>query len=272
MTAATLAATAGLGALYRRRLAVTTKTLSGIVGQIATPILWILVVAPALDTALGGFDPSIDYYTYVAVGQVAFLVPFTAMFNGLNVIVDKDYGITRELVVAPIARGAITIANALGVLTIALVQVALIVGLAVARGAEFHTSPSGVVWFLAAAALLTLTIYGVAEILALRIGRQEAYGPLIPAVGVTPWFLSGALFPITVLPAGIEQFALVSPWTHAVAVMRHGMMQGDDSGLEAIWYLGSETAMAALSVTVLALFATLTLSLAVRAFQRATTA
>jgi ABC-2 type transport system permease protein len=267
-----LAATAGLGALYRRRLAVTTKTLSGIVGQIATPILWILVVAPALDTALGGFDPSIDYYTYVAVGQVAFLVPFTAMFNGLNVIVDKDYGITRELVVAPIARGAITIANALGVLTIALVQVALIVGLAVARGAEFHTSPSGVVWFLAAAALLTLTIYGVAEILALRIGRQEAYGPLIPAVGVTPWFLSGALFPITVLPAGIEQFALVSPWTHAVAVMRHGMMQGDDSGLEAIWYLGSETAMAALSVTVLALFATLTLSLAVRAFQRATTA
>lgn len=272
MTAATFAATAGLGALYRRRLAVTTKTLSGIVGQIATPILWILVVAPALDTALGGFDPSIDYYTYVAVGQVAFLVPFTAMFNGLNVIVDKDYGITRELVVAPIARGAITIANALGVLTIALVQVALIVGLAVARGAEFHTSPSGVVWFLAAAALLTLTIYGVAEILALRIGRQEAYGPLIPAVGVTPWFLSGALFPITVLPAGIEQFALVSPWTHAVAVMRHGMMQGDDSGLEAIWYLGSETAMAALSVTVLALFATLTLSLAVRAFQRATTA
>jgi ABC-2 type transport system permease protein len=272
VTAATFAATAGLGALYRRRLAVTTKTLSGIVGQIATPILWILVVAPALDTALGGFDPSIDYYTYVAVGQVAFLVPFTAMFNGLNVIVDKDYGITRELVVAPIARGAITIANALGVLTIALVQVALIVGLAVARGAEFHTSPSGVVWFLAAAALLTLTIYGVAEILALRIGRQEAYGPLIPAVGVTPWFLSGALFPITVLPAGIEQFALVSPWTHAVAVMRHGMMQGDDSGLEAIWYLGSETAMAALSVTVLALFATLTLSLAVRAFQRATTA
>lgn len=272
MSAATLAATAGLGALYRRRLAVTTKTLSGIVGQIATPILWILVVAPALDTALGGFDPSIDYYTYVAVGQVAFLVPFTAMFNGLNVIVDKDYGITRELVVAPIARGAITIANALGVLTIALVQVALIVALAVARGAEFHTSPSGVVWFVTAAALLTLTIYGVAEILALRIGRQEAYGPLIPAVGVTPWFLSGALFPITVLPAGIEQFALVSPWTHAVAVLRHGMMQGDESGLEAIWHLGSETAMAALSIAVLALFATLTLSLAIRAFHKATTA
>jgi ABC-2 type transport system permease protein len=262
-------ALAGLGPLYRRRVAVTTRTVSGIIGQIATPILWVLVVAPALDAALGGFDPRIDYYTFVAAGQVAFLVPFTAMFNGLNVIVDKDFGITRELVVAPIARSAITIANALGVLTIALVQVAVIIVLAVARGAEFRTSASGLVWFLAAVALLTLTVYGVAEVLALRVGRQEAYGPLIPAVGVTPWFLSGALFPISVLPTGIEQLSLVSPWTHAVAVVRHGIMQGSDPGLADIWHLGSETAMAALSIAVLALFATAMLRFAVHAFRRA---
>ncbi|HEX6422169.1 MAG TPA: ABC transporter permease [Acidimicrobiales bacterium] len=266
------AAISGVGPLYRRRLAVTTRTLSGIVGQIATPILWILIVAPALDTALGGFDPSIDYFTFVAVGQVAFLVPFTAMFNGLDVIVDKDFGITRELVVAPVGHGAITIANALGVLTVALAQVALIVVLAIARGADFHTSPAGLVWFATAASLLTVTIYGVAEVLALRIGRQEAYGPLIPAIGVTPWFLSGALFPIAVLPAGIEQLSVLSPWTHAVAVLRHGMMQGSDSGLGAIWHLESETTMAALSTFVLAAFAATTLRLAVRAFHRATTA
>lgn len=265
-------AVGGIGALYRRRLAVTTRTISGIVGQIATPVLWVLLVAPALDAALGGFDPTIDYYTYVAVGQVAFLVPFTAMFNGLNVIVDRDFGITRELVVAPVGRGVVTIANAFGVLTIALVQVALLVGLAVARGAELRTSITGMAWFVAAAGLLTLTMYGVAEVLAQRVRRQEAYGPLIPAVGVTPWFLSGALFPIGVLPAGIEQLTLLSPWTHAVAVLRHGMMQGSDSGLAAIWHLDSEPAMAALSSLVLALFALTTLRLAVGAFHRATTA
>lgn len=262
----------GVGSLYRRRLAVTTRTLGGIVGQIATPILWVLIVAPALDAALGGFDPTVDYFTFVAVGQVVFLVPFTAMFNGLDVIFDRDAGITRALVVAPIARRTITIANALGVLTVALVQVALILGLAVARGAELHTSAPGLGWFVAAVALLTLGIYGLAEILALGVGRQEAYGPLIPAVGVTPWFVSGALFPIGVLPAGIEHLALVSPWTHAVAVVRHGIMEDSESGLTEIWHLGSETAMAGLSTAVLALFAAVTLPSAVRSFRRSTTA
>lgn len=262
---------AGLGTLYLRRLRVTTKTVSGVVGQFLTPVLWVLVVAPALDTALGGFNPSIDYYTYVAVSQATFIVPFTAMFNGLNVIVDKDFGVTRELLVAPVRRPLIPLANSLAVLTIALVQVVVILGLAELRGAELHSSATGLLWFFGAAALLTLGIYGIAEILALRISRQEAYGPLIPAIGVTPYMLCGALFPISALPAGVEWFTRISPWTHTLAVMRHGMMQGTDSGLGDIWGLGSETTMAALSLGVLTLFAAATLTVAVRVFDRTTT-
>jgi ABC-2 type transport system permease protein len=261
----------GLGPLYVRRLRVTTKTVSGVIGQFLTPVLWVLIVAPAMDTALGGFNPSIDYFTYVAVSQATFIVPFTAMFNGLNVIVDREYGVLRELLVAPVRRTLIPLANALGVLTIALAQVVVILGLAELRGAQFHTSPVGLLWLFASAALLTLAIYGLAEILALRIGRQEAYGPLIPAIGVTPYMLCGALFPISVLPTGIEWLTLLSPWTHALAVMRHGMMQGTDPGLADIWGLESETAMAALSLGVLALFAVAALALAVRVFRQTTT-
>jgi ABC-type polysaccharide/polyol phosphate export permease len=102
------------------------------------------------------------------------------------------------------------------------------------------------------------------------VGRQEAYGPLIPAVGVTPWFLSGSLFPLSVLPAGLEEFALVLPWTHALALMRYGMMEGTDPGLSDIWRLDSELLMAGLSLVVLAGFAGVLLGLAVRVFHRKT--
>lgn len=263
-------AATGLVPLYLRRLAVTGKTVSGVAGQIAAPILWILIVAPALNKALGSFNPSVDYYTYLAVGQATFLIPFVSMFNGINVIVDKQFGVMREFLVAPVHRATIPFANALAVLTLALVEVGIITGLAIARGADFHTSATGILWFLAGVSLLSLGTYGIAEILALSIGKQEAYGPLIPAVGVTPWFLSGALYPLSVLPLGVKYVSYLLPWTHAVALMRHGLMQGTDAGLGSIWGMRSQQAMAALSLAALAGFAAVTLTLALRVFRRET--
>jgi hypothetical protein len=73
------------------------------------------VVAPALAHALGDFAPGVDDYTFAAFGQIVLLVPFTSMFAGINVIVDKDFGILRDFLVAPIRRPTIPLANALGV-------------------------------------------------------------------------------------------------------------------------------------------------------------
>lgn len=265
-------AAAGTFTLYQRRLAVALKTVSGIAGTMAPPILWVLLIAPALDEAVGGFTPNIDYFTYVALAQVALIVPFTSMFSGINVIVDKEFGILREFLVAPVFRASIPLANALAVLTISAVQVALIIGLGEARGAEFDTSPSGVLWFGAAVALLSMTTYALAETLALVVGRQEAFGPLIPAIGVTPWFLAGSLFPLSVLPPVVEQISLTFPWTHALAVMRYGMMEGTESGLVDIWHMDSEPVMAALSVGVLLVMAGAAMALTLRVFNRKTMA
>ncbi|MGZ8634732.1 MAG: hypothetical protein ACXWZZ_12890 [Solirubrobacteraceae bacterium] len=71
----TAVAPSGLAPLYARRLAIAVKTVGAMIGQVTTPILWVLVAAPALNTALGNFRPDVDYFTYVAVAQVAFLLP-----------------------------------------------------------------------------------------------------------------------------------------------------------------------------------------------------
>ncbi len=262
----------GLLPLYLRRLAVAKKTAIELVGLMALPALWILAVAPALDDAVGDPGPGIDYFTFLAVSQVVFLVPFTSMFSGINVLVDRESGVLRELLVAPVRRALIPLADALGVATIASVQVSLIVLLAVVRDAAFASSPLRALAFVAAVLFLSLTTYGLAESLALAIGRQDAYGPAIPAVGVTPFFLAGTLFPISALPAGFEQFSLALPWTHAVAVMRYGLMKGTDSGLAEIWGNHSEGMMAILSLATLLGFTALGLTVAVRVFNKKTLA
>src|SRR5207248_10022093 len=122
------------------------------------------------------------------------------------------------------------------------------------RGIHFNASTTGVVWFLGAAALFTIGMYGAAEVLASRVPKQEEYIARVPAIAILPWFLAGALFPITAMPHVLGWVAKFLPLTHGLALMRYGLL-GDASGLRHIWRLADPAAMAALSSGVPALFA-----------------
>jgi ABC-2 type transport system permease protein len=263
--------TNGLAALYRRRLAVALNNPIAITGQLLLPVLWVLVVGPALARAFGRFS-RVDYFTYIAIGQIVFIIPFSAMFAGLVVIQDRDFGILRELLVAPIRRSVIPVANIATVLTVAMGQLALIVVLSLIRGANLHVEPGRLALGLVAAALLSIGTYGLAELLAYRITQPQIFGTLIPAIGATPYALCGAIDPLATLPAGVKQFAYALPWTHAVALLRYGLMGGPASGLRAIWHLHSNLETALLSIGALGAFAALTVGLALQTFERATLA
>jgi ABC-2 type transport system permease protein len=266
-----MTAAAGFTALYRRRLSVSLSQPAAVAGQLLTPVLWVLVVGPALTRAFGGFAHDVNYTSYVSLGQVVFILPFSALFAGLTTMSDRDWGIMRELVVAPIHRAVIPLANTGVVLTVAGGQFAIIVGLALARGAHFATTPARLLTALLAAALLSAGVYGLAEFLVFTITRPQAFGTLIPAIGATPYVLCGAIYPIAVLPAGVKWLTWVLPWTHAVSLLRYGLMGDTASGLHQIWPASvPSTGAALLSLVVLAAFAALTQTAAHRAFTRST--
>src|SRR5204863_9667533 len=132
---------------------------------------------------------------------------------------------------------------------------------------DFHTSASGIGWFVAAGILFAIGMYGMAETLANRVPKQEEYIARVPAIAIVPWFLAGALFPITALPGFLTWIARFLPLTHGLALMRYGLL-GDARGLESIWSPGSDTAIAALSLGVVALFAVALNGIALRVFAR----
>src|SRR5262249_10622583 len=126
---------------------------------------------------------------------------------------------------------------------------------------------TGVAWFVAAAALFTVGMYGAAETLASRVPKQEEYIARVPAIAIVPWFLAGSLFPIAALPIGLEWFARVLPITHALALMRYGLL-GSAQGLADIWGMSNVHTMAWLSLGVVAAFAAVLTTVAVRVFGR----
>ena len=145
----------------------------------------------------------------------------------------------------------------------------MLIGVAALRGATFHLSASGWLWFAGAALLFAMFMYGVAETLASRIAKQEEYIAVTPAVAVLPWFFAGALFPIGALPGALTTIAKFLPLTHAMALMRYGLVDPRGSGLHDIWGMHNVTAEAWLSLAVVALFTAALSAVAVRAFTRA---
>src|SRR5213596_3157940 len=108
-----------LGTLARRRLTLSARTPRELMVPLLTPILFALVIAPALAQmipACGGIGP--DYQTFVAVGTVGLLIPLSCTFAGLGVIVDRASGARRELLAAPVPRSLLVLSNLLVALLI----------------------------------------------------------------------------------------------------------------------------------------------------------
>lgn len=255
---------APLATLAARRFQLSVRTPRELVVPLLTPILFALVIAPALKQAL---HTSTAYEAFVATGTIGLLIPLNTMFAGLGVIVDRESGAQRELLAAPIPRPLLVLGNLAVAFAITALQVAVLIAAALARGIHFNATGTGIVWFITATALFTIGMYGAAETLASRVAKSEEYIARVPAIAIVPWFLAGSLFPISALPSFLAWFAKVLPLTHGLALVRYGLL-GDSTGLHNIWNMHNTTLMATLSLAVVAVFAAALTTIAIRVFNR----
>jgi ABC-type polysaccharide/polyol phosphate export permease len=253
-----------LATLARRRLQLTVRTPRELLVPLLTPILFALVIAPALRAAL---HTGAAYEAFVATGTIGLLIPLNTVFAGLGVVVERESGARRDLLAAPIARALLPLANGVIAIGVTAFQIAVLLVAARARGIHYDASAAGWIWFAAAGVLLAITMYAVAEILAARVPRAEEYIARVPAIAIVPWFLAGSLFPITALPVGLTWIARFLPLTHALALVRYGLLD-DPRGLHDVWRMHDATAMASLSLLVVAGFALALTVVAVRVFAR----
>jgi ABC-2 type transport system permease protein len=270
-TPATRAAPAKVNAvatLAARRLALTVRSPRSLVVPLLTPVLFALVIAPALANTISVPAGRTAYMTFVALATAGLLIPLNCMFAGLGVIIDRQQGAMRELLVAPIRRSAIVMGNLLAALAITALQLVVLLLLSALRGADYVMS-SRLFWFVGAAALFAVFMYALAEILATRVPRPEEYIAAVPAIAIVPFFFAGSLFPITALPHWLEGLAKVLPLTHALALFRYGITNDGGHALHNIWGLHDVTAMAALSLLVVGGFTAVALTAALRLFAKA---
>src|SRR5947207_14362942 len=107
--------------LWLRQLKRYIRSRSRIVGSLGQPILFLVALGFGLGAifkkAGGG-----NYIDFLAPGVIAQGILFTAIFTGIELIWDRQFGFLKETLVAPVSRFHIMLGRTLGGATIATFQ------------------------------------------------------------------------------------------------------------------------------------------------------
>ncbi|VVB95658.1 ABC-2 type transporter [uncultured archaeon] len=204
--------------LWLRQIKRYLRSRSRLVGSLGQPLLFLV--------ALGyGFGPVFqkagqgNYLEFLAPGVIAMSILFTAIFSGIEIIWDKQFGFLKETLVAPVSRFNIMIGRTLGGATVATLQGIIVFFISIAAGfrpANLTLLPVALLIMMLTALLFTAMGTAIASLLEDMQGFQMVMNFLVMPI----FFLSGALFPLEGLPGAIDIVASLNPLTYGVDGLR----------------------------------------------------
>jgi ABC-2 type transport system permease protein len=186
------------------------------------PVLFLFVLGTGLSRLAGkGMPPGVDFRTFIYPGVLAMSVLFTAIFSAASIVWDREFGFLREMLVAPVRRWAIVLGKCLGGATVATWQG--IVFLVLAGFAHVPYNPLLLLTLIGELLLLSFTLTAFGVMMAARIKQIQAFMALTQMFVMPLFFLSGALYPLSGLPAWLTVLTRIDPLTYIVAPMRHAV-------------------------------------------------
>jgi len=208
--------------LWLRQLKRYFRSKARIVGSLGQPLLFLFALGfglgPVFQRAGAG-----NYLQFLVPGIIGMSIIFTALFSGIEVIWDKQFGFLKEMLVAPISRLEIMIGRTLGGATVATFQgtVVLVISyLAGFRHVNPYHLPLAFVFMFLIAILFTALGTAIASILEDMQGFQLIMNFLVMPL----FFLSGALFPLTGLPSLLNVLATIDPLSFGVDGLRGSLI------------------------------------------------
>jgi ABC-2 type transport system permease protein len=181
----------------------------------------ITVSGVALSQMFGSLGPTImqnifgvkDYFSYMSVGMISFIVMFTTMFSGMSIVWDRRLGFLNKVLSTPVSRGAIIFSKVLNASLRAMFQATIILALATLFGLQVSStfSPINILVLYAAIFLLCVGLSSVFLAVALRSTKWETQMAIVNLINLPLMFASNTFFPISQMPDWIQAIARVNP-------------------------------------------------------------
>lgn len=197
-----------------------------ILGSLTFPLLFLLVFGSGLSGAMGSLTNvpgaengvAIDFKQFIFPGVIAMNLLMNTIYNSVSVVADREFGILKEVLVAPISRISVAIGKTFGVATMSTLQASLafiIAPLAGIRLTPMLLLQAIPVMFLAACAMSAMCVA-----IASRMRYSEGFQAFMQFLAFPMVFLSGIFFPLVGLPIWLEAIVKINPVSYAVDPIR----------------------------------------------------
>jgi ABC-2 type transport system permease protein len=186
--------------------------------SLTQPFLFLFVLGSGLSRLTQASTGGLSLRTFLYPGILAMAVMFTAMFSAASIVWDREFGFLREMLVAPVRRSSIVIGKCLGGATVATFQGVLVIAIGGLAGVPYNAAIIFSVFGIQLLLAFTITTFGV--MMAARVKQMQSFMALTQMLVMPLFFLSGAMFPVSHLPAWLTVLNRIDPLTYAVDPIR----------------------------------------------------
>lgn len=225
-----------LNAIVLRELLKFSRQYGRLLSAIVRPLLWLAVFAAGFRNVFGvaivePYDTYIPYDVYIAPGLIGMVLLFNGMQSSLAMVYDREMGLMRLLLTAPLPRPWILFAKLCATAVLSLAQAAAFVLVAALLGTTLPVWGPHTPMVLLSAVCGALMLGSLGLLLSVHIRQLENFAGTMNFVIFPMYFMSTALYPLWKLEeAGaswVYQIARFNPFTHAVEWLRFSLYDKD---------------------------------------------
>ncbi|GAB4390418.1 MAG: ABC transporter permease [Thermodesulfovibrionales bacterium] len=191
---------------------------SRLVASVARPLLWLFMVGAGLSrlvTPVEGFT----YTQFIFPGILGLTILFSAIFSSISIIWDKEFGFLKEILVAPVSRFSIVMGKALSGTVVSTIQAAIILLFFPLLG--FKLGVLSLLGVIVVCAMVAFSISAFGIVLATFYESYESFSVIMNFIVMPMFFLSGAMYPVKLLPQVLQLLSKVNPLSYGIDALKH---------------------------------------------------
>jgi ABC-2 type transport system permease protein len=206
-------------AIVGRELSKLFRQRARLISAMTRPLIWLLVIGSGVGSMLQSSQQE-GYLTFLVPGVVAMTLLFASLLSALTLVYDKEFGVMRMMMIAPIPHYWIVLSKLIAATLIAVVQAILL--LLILFILQF-VSIDIILSLLFPILLTAVCCAAIGGLIAVWSKTLDNFSVMMNFFIFPTFFLSGALYPVNQLPEFLRHVVLVNPFSYGVDLLKHSV-------------------------------------------------